>query len=369
MARLMCSRCGFTVDLGERYYYKCPRCGSPLDLEYECRWEPRGKGLHRYSSMLPFKPLKSFGEGNTPLVVDKYMGYKVWFKLEYLNPSGSFKDRGSLLAVDHAYRLGFKRVVEDTSGNTGVSVALYSSLYGLESLIVMPRDAPRGKKILVKLLGGRILEVRNRGDAGRVAEEHISSDTYYIAHTWNPLYVIGASTISFEVFEDKGVPDTIVLPVGSGGLFLGVMRGFEKLRDLGLIDDVPRPIIVEGVEVSPVYNRLHREVVEGRSNLADGIMVPNPPRLDEIIDVLEKYRGEIILVDNKDIIEAWRKILRKGYLVEPTSATPIAALEKLINNKRIERDEKILIILTGSGLKTLDLAEKYLLETRGPGPA
>jgi threonine synthase len=346
-----CPHCGFRESIWRRYYWRCPRCGRPLKILFNREYRPHGKGLSRYSSMLPFKPLKTIGEGSTPLVELDDHGNSLLFKLEYMNPSGSFKDRGTLISISYAYRMGYREVVEDTSGNTGISVALYSRVFGLKSLIIMPRNAPMGKKKLVKYLGGKIIEASDRGEASRIVGVFINDSRYYVAHTWSYFYVLGASTISFEVFDEGYIPDYVVIPLGSGGLFLGLMSGFEYLYSSGYIEKMPKPLIVEGYSVQPLHEALYGYRLEGpSSSLADGIMVPNPPRLDEIIEYTRKYSGRIILVGNNEIMNASEKLLDYGFIVEPTSATVYAAYEKL---REELRGKTILLPLTGSGLKII----------------
>lgn len=357
-----CRSCGFRAPLSQGYYWRCPRCGSPLHIEFERSWAPRGRGVARYSSMLPVEPLRSLGEGSTPAVARSVGGLKAWFKLEYLNPTGSFKDRGTSLAIALGHSLGFRRVVEDTSGNTGISVAAYSSLYGMEATIVMPAYAPVGKKMLVRALGARVLETPTRGDAAeKVLELASRKGVFYVAHTWNPLYIEGAKTVAFEVYEDGFRGGAIVAPVGSGGLFLGIYRGFLELRELGLIDEIPRMIAVQGVSVAPLYRELYgEEPPKGDSTLADGIMVPRPPRLKELADAVRRTKGCLVLVDNSDIVKALKELLQMGFVVEPTSAAPYAAISKAVEEKCLEKGEEVLIPLTGSGLKTLDTISKHL---------
>lgn len=343
-----CPKCGFKESIWNNYYWKCPKCGSPIEIIYDKTFEPRGNGLHRYSSLFPFKPVKTVGEGGTPLVVDEENNAKLLFKLEYLNPSGSFKDRGTALAIGYGYLLGYKSVVEDTSGNTGISVTLYSRVYGLKPLIIMPKNAPLGKKKLVKLLGGEIIEAKNRGEASKIVSNYVKS-SYYVAHIWSYFYIIGASTISYEVYEEYGVPDYMIVPVGSGGLFLGLMNGFEYLYTQGLIRHVPKPVVVQGYSVQPVYEKLYGEKIAGEeSDLADGIMVPEPPRINEILEYIGKYNGKIVLVGNSEIKQALQELLDKGFIVEPTSATVYAAYKKMIDEFR---GKEVLLPLTGSGLK------------------
>lgn len=310
--------------------------------------ESSGRGLSRHSGRLPFVPEKTRGEGSTPLVTEKIDGREVLFKLEYLNPGGSFKDRGSSLAVYYAYRMGYRSVVEDTSGNTGISVVLYSRLYGLRPRIYMPRTAPEGKKRLVRLLGGEIIETASRAEAASEVLREVST-SFYIAHTWSFFYVLGASTIAYEVYEEAGVPDVVLAPVGSGGLFLGLARGFERLAEEGRIERVPRLVAVQGYSSQPLYQALRGYREEGEeSTLADGIMVQSPPRLEEIRSVAERYGGEVVLVGNTEIRSALRELLDMGFLVEPTSAAAYAAYKKV--RERLE-GRRVLIPLTGSGMK------------------
>ncbi len=352
-----CPKCGFKTT---SYYWQCPKCGSPLNISFEKNWRPRGKGLKRYTSMLPIRPRKTLGEGGTPLVVRKIRGVRVFFKLEYLNPTGSFKDRGASLSITYARLKGYRRVVEDTSGNTGIAVTAYSKLYGIKPVIVMPEYAPKGKKQLVRALGGEIIETPTRGDAARKVLELVDEETFYVAHTWSPFFIIGASTIAYEAFEQGFHGRTVIAPIGSGGLFLGLYYGFKDLVDQGLIDKPPFFVGVEGVSVTPIYNRLYgKPVVKGESTLADGVMVPNPPRTNEIVEVLRKNNGRIVLVDNNEILKALKGLYRLGFIVEPTSTLPYIALLKLIEEHVIDKGDEVLIPLTGSGLKTLDVFEYY----------
>ncbi|MCD6300757.1 MAG: pyridoxal-phosphate dependent enzyme, partial [Staphylothermus sp.] len=328
-AHWFCPKCGFKESIWNKYYWKCPKCGNPLDIEYEEVFEPRGNRFLRYSSYFPFKPIKTRGEGGTPLIIDENGRHKLLYKLEYMNPSGSFKDRGTLLSITYAYLMNYRNVVEDTSGNTGISVTLYSKVYGLEATIIMPSYAPIGKKKLVQLLGGKIVEAPTRTGASNIVLQYVEN-SYYVAHTWSYFYIIGASTISFEIFEEYGVPDYIVIPVGSGGLFLGVLHGFEYLKKIGIINKVPIPIAVQGYSVQPVYEKIYGAKKEGeKSELADGILVANPPRINTIVHYLKRFRGKIILVGNSDIRKALSELFQKGFIVEPTSATIYAAYTKL----------------------------------------
>ncbi len=359
-----CPSCGFTHDLS-RYFWRCPKCGKPLDILYRPKWEPvQGKsGLARYlSSLPPVGNLVTLGEGGTPVVAKKVAGVEVWFKLEYLNPTGSFKDRGASLAASLALKLGYTKVVEDTSGNTGIAVSAYSRIGGLDVTIVMPEKAPRGKKILCKLLGASVVETKTRGEAAEKVLELINDETFYVAHTWSPLFIEAAKTVAYEAFESGFRGNAVVVPVGSGGLMLGIYRGFKDLLNWGLISEMPRFIAVQGTSVAPLYEEVHGELPSSTlpSDLADGIMVPNPPRLRELKEAVLESRGSVALVDNDDIVSALKELLRAGFIVEPTSAAPYAALMKAVEEGLVDRGEAVLLPLTGSGLKTIGMFETLL---------
>lgn len=354
MAKWKCSFCGFEKPLLDAYYWRCPVCGKPLNIEYELtaeRVSSRNPWL-RFKGYIPLVPEKYRGEGDTPLVSESYGKHELLLKLEYLNPGGSFKDRGSALAAYYAYKMGFRRAVDDTSGNTGISVALYSGLYGIKPTIVMPSTAPEGKKKLVKRLGGEVIEMGNRDLCGKKAVEMAGEPgAIYIAHVWNYFYVIGASTIVFEAVEEAGVPDYVIAPVGSGGLLLGLIRGFEVLMRAGSISRMPKFYAVQGYGVQPVHEALKGFAQLGEpSTLADGIMVGNPPRLAEIVNALKKYNGDVVLVGDTEIRRALDALWEWGFAVEPTSAAAFAAYEKIEGSLP---GGKALIVLTGSGLKMI----------------
>jgi threonine synthase len=355
-AEWFCPRCGWRAGLREGYWWRCPRCGAPLTFRYARRWEPRRRvwGVARYTAMLPLEPKVSLGEGGTSLVERRVEGVSVLFKLEFLNPTGSFKDRGTSLAISYASMMGFGRVVEDTSGNTGVSVAAYASAAGLKARIFMPVGAPEGKKTLVRLYGGEIVEAPTRGDAARaVLSEAGEPGVFYVAHTWSPFYIEGAKTIAFEAYEQAGIPDAVVAPVGSGGLLLGLYRGFLELREQGLTESVPKLVAVQGYSNPPLYRAFYgREPGAGRdSSLADGIMVPNPPRLGEVVEAVRSTGGCVVLVDNTGIIRGLKLLASMGFIVEPTSAAALAGLVEAKRQGCIGAGDRVLVPLTGSGLK------------------
>ena len=364
--KLVCSRCGKKLDFNP-LLFKCPDCGSPLNIEWEktfssFKLDKNINGVFKFRRFFPPDlPVTSLGEGNTPII--KSGEGDIYFKLEYLNPSGSFKDRGSALAISLVKKYGFKEINEDSSGNAGSSIALYSTAFGIKANIYMPRDAPENKKKLVKMMGGRLRIKENREEANIAAvKDSIDKKIYYIGHVYNPFFMIGLKSISYEIYLENLSPEDIFIPVGSGGLYLGIYYGYKDLLDIGLIDTIPR---LHSVEV-PGYERISkkiygREIYLGeKTELADGLRVSGPPRINEILKGLRDTEGESLVVSEEEIREATRILIKKGLFIEPTSATAYAAYEKAVVNKLVDKKNKILIPLTGSGFKALEKIKNLL---------
>ncbi len=361
--RLKCSSCGhsFMVVAGSTSWF-CPKCGGLPEADYSPEWRPKGHGLARYSASLPLTPKISLGEGSTPLVLRRVHGVNVYFKLEYLNPSGSFKDRGTALALTHAVEVGASKVVEDTSGNTGISVATYAAAYGIKAVIVVPRTAPEGKKELLRTLGVDVIEAPSRGDAARVAPR-IAGEVrgLHVGHTVNPLYIEGAKTLAYEAYEQGFRGNEVITPVGSGGLALGTFKGFRELVKWGLLNSLPRLHVVEDSSLTRVDAPV--KIGWGRGEEgggADALLVPEPPRIKEVADATVVSKGSSVAVNLKELKEALKELYGMGFIVEPTSAAPFAALKLLIEEGVIDEGSDVLIPLTGSGLKVLTTVSKML---------
>ncbi len=361
---LRCTRCGRTVDLREGYAPFCLHCRSPLVLEgYDVSREHvlalrEEWSYSSYSRLLPLKPLAWLGEGLTPLVKCRVNGVELLFKLEYFNPSGSFKDRGTSVVLSLAVKLGYNLVIEDSSGNTAISVALYCSPLNLTPILVVPSDAPPWKLRVLNYLSPVILEAPSRGDAGKIAlEAYLESPNklFYVAHAWNPIYITSLQTIAYEAYIQSGGYDVAVIPAGSLGLLLSVYKASKTLVELNLLEDMPRIIAVQGVEVCPLYLKLYGRQPPHKhgSRLADGLRVPAPPRLEEGVEAIRQSRGAVIVVDDDEITQALKALKRMGFLVEPTSATALAGFYKALAEGLIDKGERVLIPLTGSGLKTI----------------
>lgn len=364
--KLSCPSCRreheFSTEL-----WRC-RCGSPLDLRLEGHcFNPEGWGVWRYRSMLPLLDERhtiSLGEGSTPLVVRELYGLRVLLELEFLNPTGSFKDRGATVMVSNLRAAGARSLVIDSSGNAGIAVAAYSAAAGLRCRVYVPASAPREKKLQLVAYGAELVEVE--GPRSAVQERTLAElreGEAYASHMWSPLFIEGLKTIAYEVFEQWGVPDAVAVPVGSGGLLLGVYWGFLALKELGLAERVPRVIAAQAAGYTSVYDALYGpyDAEPPSEPLADGIAISNSPRLRQVVEAVRASRGSAVVVRDSEIVDALRELARGGLLVEPTSATAVAALRQAREEGLVESGERVLVPLTGSGLKALDrLASKAI---------
>ena len=364
-----CSNCGKTYGKGT-LLWRC-ECGSPLDIKIKTYGkfsiEKENYSMWRYKSLLPsIKPenITSLKEGFTPIVERNVAGIKIWYKLDFLNPTGSFKDRGASMLVSYLREQGIREVVEDSSGNAGAALSAYCSVAGIKCKVFVPASAPEGKIKQISSYGAEVIPVEGSREDVNKAALKAARKSYYAGHLWNPFFIEGLKTISFEVYEMTGgrVPDTILVPVGSGGLLIGIYKGFRELKEAGYLDHLPRLIGIQTPRFARVYELLYNKKVRSKSEaiLADGIAVPDPPRAHQVARIIEETEGKIILVYNEEIVQGFKELARMGLYVEPTSATVQAAFRKLLSEKFISRGEAVLAPLTGIGLKATDKIIRYM---------
>ena len=368
MAQLICSHCGRKFPGGE-LLWRCPDCGGPLEwddlppLDPACI-EPNMPGLWRYRHFFPLlqdvEPL-TLGEGWTPLVRLKGLGPNLYLKLEFLSPTGSFKDRGVALVVNRLALAGVTELVDDSSGNAGASMAAYSALAGIKAHICVPAYAPGGKKAQIEAFGAELTLVEGpRPEATKAALRIADEGVFYASHAWVPINLVGQQTAAFEIWEQLGerAPDWILMPVGQGTLFLGMYHGFKRLLEASLIDRLPRLVAVQAEKIPPVVRALWSgakdvESVAPGYTVADGISITKPVRGRRILEALRETRGTAVAVSDDEILAARKMLSLKGVFVETTSAAPVAALSHLQNE--IGEDDIVVIPLTGSGLKQWEI--------------
>ncbi|MBI5667331.1 MAG: threonine synthase [Chloroflexi bacterium] len=357
--QFVCSRCG--QDAGP-LDWQCAACGGPIHIVNlpdfsEAAIRVNEWSLWRYADMLPAERQVSLGEGATPLVPVRLPGGLIWAKLEYLNPTGSYKDRGTALLVNHllAHRVG--SVVEDSSGNAGASLAAYAGASGIRARVYVPSSAPEGKKRLIAL-NAELVEVDGPRSAPTAACHEAARAAVYASHAWSPLFLAGQMTCAWEIWEQMGhrTPDAIVCPVGHGGLFLGLARGFKALRDAGLVERLPRLYAVQSAACDPIVrawedNLDEPEPAPENPTVADGIVVNQPVHGREVLAAIRDSGGLALRVSDAAILDAQTVLVKRGLLVEPTSAAPIVALSTV--QTHVGSGAAIVVPLTGSGLKTL----------------
>lgn len=310
-----------------------------------------GAGLSRFSSALGLgEGFVSLGEGGTPLVQEESLG--AWLKLEGLNPTGSFKDRGASVVVSYAANwVGASRVVEDSSGNAGAAVAAYAARAGLECVGFSPAHVTDAKRARMEALGADVRVVegpRSSVTEAAVKEAKREEGTYYASHTYPPFFVEGCSSIAFELVEQVGgVPDAVVTPCAMGSIVLGCFEGFDRLRRGGVIEEVPAIFAVQAAGVDPIAARFGNDV-EGENRLADGLLVPEPPRLGQVVDALEASGGCAVSVTEDKTRGAMERLHRRGVLVEASSATALAGCDALRERGLLGRGEEPVLVLTGA---------------------
>jgi len=363
MERFFCSKC-------KRFYplqparWKCD-CGSFLDLEFEPEFPiqnilKRNPTLWRYREAIPIHhdgSILSMSEGFTPLEEIELHGNRILLKVDYLFPTGSYKDRGATVLISKMKEWEVQKVVEDSSGNAGSAIAAYCAKAGVKCEVYVPQYTSPGKLIQIQAYGATLRRVE--GSRERTAEMALeaASKTPYASHSWNPFFLHGTKTFAFEVWEQMGwkAPDTLVLPIGHGTLFLGAHIGFKELKKAGRIKKTPKLVGVQSTSCAPLYQAFRKGWTEpGRivkkETMAEGIAIAEPVRGRQILEAVRETGGEILAVTEKEIRLAQGEMGRKGHFIEPTSAATIAGLKKYLRKKR--RKETIVSSLTGTGLKS-----------------
>lgn len=360
-----CSRCTPTAD--DPREWRCGACGSPLATPLA---EPSRdtltegvRGAARYRRWLRVPDLVSIGEPETPLVPLDWGGLRVWLKHEGALPTGSFKDRGSSALFGVLRAAGVARVAEDSSGNAGASFAAYAAAAGIGLDLFVPSSASPSKLAQARAYGADLRTVdgarENATDAAiAFAEEH---GGVYASHQWQPAFNLGTQTFAFELWEQLGgePPDALVCPVGAGGLLLGARLGFRALRLAGLVVKEPRLIGVQSAACAPLARAIAGGLdepapIERGVSVAEGVLLANPPRGGESIAAARESGGTIVAVDDERLWAAHEGLRRAGQLVELTGALGVAAIDSLVRQGALRKDETTVIALTGHGLKTAE---------------
>jgi threonine synthase len=321
----------------------------------------RDRSLWRYRAALPVdiaKPI-TLGEGCTPLVQQEWEDLRPFFKLEWFNPTGSFKDRGSAVMLSFLRQIGVEAVLEDSSGNGGSSVAGIGAAGGMRVKILAPASTSPAKIAQVRAYGAEVQLVVGPREESEAEAIRQSNQTFYASHNWQPFFLEGTKSLAYELWEDLGfqAPDNVVIPVGAGSSLLGCAFGFRELLKAGQIAKLPRLFVCQPLNCSPVDASFQAGVDtpvprDVHKTIAEGTAIKHPMRLREIIAALRECGGGTIALTEDEIVAALRRLARQGLFAEPTSASAAAALVKLSNAGSIRANETTVVLLTGTGLKT-----------------
>ncbi len=375
MATVTCYRCDSDYRDGR---VRC-ECGEPLWYDLGAAWADRrdAPGMARYVDGLPIERLDGIaaGAGGTPLVraagLDAVAGCNVYVKDECENPTGSYKDRGSAVAVSKAIERGTETVGTVSYGNMAMSTAAHAASLGRDCVVLVPDEIQAVRLELIAQYGPTIVQVE--GDYGKLYPDALTlNETLPVEFLLGdvPSRISGYKTALYEIYESI-TPDAIVLPTSSGGFASGIWRGVRDLEAAGVLSTPPRLYLVQTAASDPItraYRAGHEDVAamdpaEIEETIAHSIGNPDPPSGARALAAARATGGEILSVTDEEIERAKRQFARAGgFCVEPASATPLAGVEKLSERGLVERDEQVVLIPTGTGFKEMGV-EPTAVET------
>ncbi|MCS7116521.1 MAG: threonine synthase [Nitrososphaerales archaeon] len=373
-----CSLCGKSYNLND-LIYRCEVCDYPLEVRYDYEriysslkkgrlFKDRQYNIWRYIELLPpTRKIISMDEGWTPLIKSERLNERLkvknlFIKDETRNPTYSFKDRGSSVGVSKAIDIGARFVICASTGNMATSLAAYSARAGIGCVILIPSDTPLEKLTHTLVYSPIVISMGvPYSQLYRFAIELSVKYGFYVVQSDSPMRVEGQKTASFEICEqlDWNVPDKILIPTSSGGNISAYWKGLKEFYELGLINELPQLIAIQAEGCSPIvsafkngYDKI-RPFDKSRT-IAHAISNPDPPSGVRVLKLLRESKGFAESVSDDEMLRA-QILLAKytGIFAEPAGAASIAGLIKLIEDDRIEEDEKIVCVVTGSGLKDI----------------
>jgi len=388
-----CIRCG-TEFLPGDVVYTCPQCHGNLDARYNYpkirrvltptflnNQEP---SLWRYRPLLPLRlpesPI-SLSVGMTPFTRAPNLGQtlglqRLYIKNDGLNPSGSLKDRASFVVIVHCIEKNIRHVCTASSGNAGVSLGCLGASARIETTIFVPQSAPRPKIAQLLVYGARVFLVRGSYSQAFSVCEAVSSRLHlYNRNTGtNPYTREGKKTVAFEIWEQMAfdVPDWVIVSVGDGNIISGVYKGFFDLHEAGLTDRMPRLAGVQSTGSAAITRAFKGDgtirPVEART-VADSISVSMPSDGEAALLAVQRTDGTMVAVKDEDILESIRRLAAgEGVFAEPSGAACFAGLEELVAQKRVDPQDRVVLIVTGHGLKDVDSAAEIAGEAIAVDP-
>lgn len=314
--------------------------------------------LDKYQEYLPVNentPKLTLHEGNTPLVhldtLSKEWGIDLYVKVEGANPTGSFKDRGMVMAVAKAKEEGSKTIICASTGNTSASAAAYGARAGMRTIIVIPEGKiALGKLAQAVMYGAEIFEIKgNFDDALTIVRKISEVEPITLVNSVNPYRIEGQKTAAFEICEVLGkAPDVLAIPVGNAGNITAYWKGFKEYNQkhqTGLPE-------MRGFEAEGAAAIVRNEVIQNPETIATAIRIGNPASWDQAVDAAKTSNGAVDFVTDAQILEAYQLLARtEGIFAEPASCASIAGLIKQLNSGEIKKGAQVVCVLTGNGLK------------------
>ena len=376
---LQCKECRTSYPLEARYV--CEQCFGPLEVSYDFsrldaaevkrRMQAGPQSIWRYADFLPFEqqPRTALAAGITPLVRADRLAQRLgigelWVKNDAANPTHSFKDRVVTVALAKACELGYEVLACASTGNLANAVAAHAAAAGLESYVFVPADLEEQKILATGVYGARLVAVRgNYDDVNRLCTELSEEREWAFANVnLRPYYAEGSKTIGYEVAEQLGfeLPDRVVCPVASGSLFTKIARGFDEWRELGLIDSPP-PVFngAQASGCSPVAQAFEAGHDVCRpvkpETIAKSLAIGNPADGPYALELARSSGGTVESVTDDEIRSGIRLLAETtGIFTETAGGVTMATLAKIAARDEIGRDERVVLVITGDGLKTLD---------------
>jgi threonine synthase len=372
--QLKCWKCGAIAE--KEPAYKCPRCGNILEAKYNIGpgdyiIHNDRPGIFKFDCVLPSEGNYdiSLGEGNTPLIQSvnngKSLGLeRLYFKLECSNPTGSFKDRAFAVIMRCARNFGTKKLIIASTGNASAAAAAYAARCNMDLVAVIPEATPKNKVLQAMTYGATVVKVPGvYSDSYRLCREMSEKYGWFDLTTTyiNPYAREGYKTLGYEIFEQiKSVPDWIVFPVGDGPILASVHQAFCELKAMGVVDRVPKLACVQSENCGPIAEAF----VNSRNKVA-ACVNPKPTLASGINDSLFGYDddgdftlasiresgGTALLLTEKEITESVCMLAKDGVYAEPAGAVGMIGAEKLLGQGIIRKDETVVVVVTGHGLK------------------
>jgi len=386
MTHQECINCGTKYDINDIVYF-CRKCGDILEVRYDftelaqkldkSNWREVPLSVWRYKDFMPIEDVSkivSLNEGGTGLHSCHKLGKKLgliqlYVKNEGENPTGSFKDRGMTVGVSKANELGAKNVICASTGNTSASLAAYAAKAGMNCTVLIPSGKiAYGKLSQAMIYGAKVLQVHGNFDQSldfvfKIAEKHPS---IYLLNSINPFRVEGQKSLGFEICDqlDGEAPDRVVVPVGNAGNISAIWKGFSEYHKLGFIKKLPKMTGIQAAGSAPIAQMIKtgsKEMVPVKSpeTVATAIRIGAPVSWKKAVNAIRNSGGTAETVTDDEILAAQKLLARvEGIFVEPASASSIAGLIKLVNSGVIDKDERVVCVTTGHGLKDPDTAVK-----------